>query len=809
MGGVPYQFRVLCFGLTTAPQVFTRLMAPISAILHRYGIRMLRYLDDWLILAESRTTCIQARDRLLQVCEELGLQVNFKKSSLIPSQDMTYLGMQIQSVRFVAKPTETRVENLLKIIEEFLSSPDPPAALWRRLLGHLSSLTLLVKGGMLRMRSLQIRLRSRWDFRDELLRIPWDPLCQEDLLWWSWAIQQREGVDLSLPVPDLSFYSDASDVGWGAIVGENQVSGVWTPSQRDLSINLREMMAVQKGLLEFSSLLRGKTIALFCDNVTTVADLRRSGGTRSQVLFLKAREILLWIESMKITLLPQFIQGSLNTRADLLSRPNLVIVSEWTLHQEVVQDLLHQWPVQDHHRPIRDLADSKAPSVLCSSMGTQGSGGRCIPPALGQPPGICLPSHSHHKESSSQTESLSQLRSHPDRPLLASKGMVSRSTGTSIRHSNRTTQTSRSAATTAFPSVSRKSPYASSDCVATLKRFASQAGFSETVAGQLALCRRKSTRLNYQARWGKFRKWCRDFRHRSSEPTIPKIAEFLTFLFKTEKAAVSTIKGYRAMLSSVFKFCLPEISSSPILKDLVRSFEISAPRPLHHSPPWDLDKVLEYLSGPPFEPLAEASFRNKTRKALFLLAMATAKRIGELQALSFSVSHRGDDLVLHYDPFFLAKTESVSKTLPRSVIVQSLADFVGDLPERVLCPVRAIRYLRRAARSVEFTPSRLFVSPSDPKRTMSKNAMSFFLRQLITESGAVSSLVPPRAHDIRGIATSLNYYSNLSISAIKEAATWKSNRVFAMRYLKDMSATRSRLKGMGPLIAAGSAVHQH
>ena len=461
-------------------------------------------------------------------------------------------------------------------------------------------------------------------------------------------------------------------------------------------------------------------------------------------------------------------------------------------------------PVAGDHRPIRNLADSKAPSVLCSSVGTQGSGGRCIPPALGQPPGVCLPSHSHHKESSSQTESLSPLRSHPDRTLLASKGMVSRSTGTSIRHSNRTTQTSRSAARTAFPSVSRKSPYASSDCVATLKRFACQAGFSETVAGQLALCRRKSTRLNYQARWGKFRKWCRDFHHRSSEPTIPKIAEFLTFLFKTEKAAVSTIKGYRAMLSSVFKFCLPDISSSPILKDLVCSFEISAPRPLHHSPPWDLDKVLEYLSGPPFEPLADASFRNKTRKAQFLVAMATAKRVGELQALSFSVSHRGDDLVLHYDPLFLAKTKSVSNPLPRSVIVQSLTDFVGDLPERVLCPVRAIRYLRRAARSVEFTPSRLFVSPLDPKRTM-----SFFLRQLITESGAVSSLVPPRAHDIRGIATSLNYYSNLSISAIKEAATWKSNRVFAMRYLKDMSATRSRLKGMGPLIAAGSAVHQH
>ena len=304
-------------------------------------------------------------------------------------------------------------------------------------------------------------------------------------------------------------------------------------------------------------------------------------------------------------------------------------------------------PVAGDHRPVHDLADGKAPSVLCPSVGTRGNGSGCIPPTLGQPPGVSLPSNNHHKESSSQTESLSPLRSHPDRPLLASKGMVSRSSGAPVRHSNRATQTSRSAATTAFPSVSRKSPNASSDCVATLKRFARQAGFSETVAGQLALCRRTSTRLNYQARWGKFRKWCKDFHHRSSEPTIPKIAEFFTFLFRTEKAAVSTSKGYRSMLSSVFKFCLPEISTSPIRKDLTRSFEISAPRPLHQSPPWDLDKVLEYLSGPPFEPLADASFRNKTRKAFFLLAMATAKRVGELQALSFSVSHRGNDLVLH------------------------------------------------------------------------------------------------------------------------------------------------------------------
>ena len=59
---------------------------------------------------------------------------------------------------------------------------------------------------------------------------------------------KREGIDLSLPIPDLSFYSDASDVGWGAIVGEHQMSGILDSKPKGFSINLREMMAVQKGL---------------------------------------------------------------------------------------------------------------------------------------------------------------------------------------------------------------------------------------------------------------------------------------------------------------------------------------------------------------------------------------------------------------------------------------------------------------------------------------------------------------------------------------------------------------------------------
>ena len=37
VGRRTYRFRVLCFGLTTTPRVFVRIMAPVSAILHKFG----------------------------------------------------------------------------------------------------------------------------------------------------------------------------------------------------------------------------------------------------------------------------------------------------------------------------------------------------------------------------------------------------------------------------------------------------------------------------------------------------------------------------------------------------------------------------------------------------------------------------------------------------------------------------------------------------------------------------------------------------------------------------------------------------
>ena len=57
--GRAYQFRALCFGLSMASQVFTRVFALVSEWAHRSGMCLLCYLNDWLVIAESRDLLLQ------------------------------------------------------------------------------------------------------------------------------------------------------------------------------------------------------------------------------------------------------------------------------------------------------------------------------------------------------------------------------------------------------------------------------------------------------------------------------------------------------------------------------------------------------------------------------------------------------------------------------------------------------------------------------------------------------------------------------------------------------------------------------
>ena len=124
-----YQFLALYFGLSTAPQVFTRVMAPVSAILHSLGIRMRRYLDDWLVQPSPRGSLLEGLRTVLQLCHELGMVVNPPKSNLVPSQVVQYLGVVIASTSFRASPSVERISRLQSTATEFQSCASPPVNL--------------------------------------------------------------------------------------------------------------------------------------------------------------------------------------------------------------------------------------------------------------------------------------------------------------------------------------------------------------------------------------------------------------------------------------------------------------------------------------------------------------------------------------------------------------------------------------------------------------------------------------------------------------------------------------------------------
>ena len=203
--GTVYQFKALCFGLSTAPQVFTRVFAAVSAWAHSRGIRLLRYLDDWLVLSSLEKKARRSIQELLSICHTLGIVINEKKSDLVPSQAAKYLGMTIDTGAGKVFPSLAQVEKFLLVAERFRALKSPPAQLWQVILGHLASLERLVPHGRLRMRSSQWQLKTHWSPESDPPSLPvaLPEEARRDLSWWMVRDHLLTGVRFGTPAPDL------------------------------------------------------------------------------------------------------------------------------------------------------------------------------------------------------------------------------------------------------------------------------------------------------------------------------------------------------------------------------------------------------------------------------------------------------------------------------------------------------------------------------------------------------------------------------------------------------------------------------
>ena len=115
--------------------------------------------------------------------------------------------------------------------------------------------------------------------------------------------------------------------------------------------------------------------------------------------------------------------------------------------------------------------------------------------------------------------------------------------------------------------------------------------------------------------------------------------DFLIHLHHDKGLSVSAVKGYSSALNSVLALKSRDLASSREITMLLRNFSRSLD-PVELRPrAWDVALVLQSLTGTLYEPLRECNERFLAQKTLFLLALASAKHIGELHALSYRVSH--------------------------------------------------------------------------------------------------------------------------------------------------------------------------
>ena len=193
----------------------------------------------------------------------------------------------------------------------------------------------------------------------------------------------------------------------------------------------------------------------------------------------------------------------------------------------------------------------------------------------------------------------------------------------------------------------------------------------------------------------------------------------------------------------------------------------------------------------PYEPLRTCEERFLAQKTLILLALASAKRIGELHALSYRVSHTRNwgEVSFSYVTGFVAKTQDPSSLAPRfeGFSVPALPNARNNRNGRLLCPVRAVR------QEGDIEDHCLLLAPEDDIAC---------LRALLNGT----SRARPRAREMRGIAPSLLFKKNLPVDQVLKAGTWRRHTTFTRHYLRDLAHRSLDTFHLGPVVAAQAVI---
>ncbi|XDV39759.1 hypothetical protein PO909_008949 [Leuciscus waleckii] len=325
-----------------------------------------------------------------------------------------------------------------------------------------------------------------------------------------------------------------------------------------------------------------------------------------------------------------------------------------------------------------------------------------------------------------------------------------------------------------------------------------ESGLSTEVVETILSSRAPATRKLYSLKWRVFTSWCHQRQWDPVNCSVNTVLEFLQDRFASGLCP-STLKVYVAAIAA---FHVPvggiSLGRDPLITRFLRGTLRLRPATRTRMPAWDLALVLEGLSGAPFEPLESVSEKFLTFKTVFLLAISSLKRVGDLQALSVSPT------CLEFAPgmvkeFLYPKQGYVPKVptiIPRPIVLQAFCPppFTSSDQEKLnlLCPVRALdTYVHRS--SPWRKSDQLFVCFGSPKKGLpaSKQTVSEWIVEAISlayESSGQPCPLEVRAHSTRSMAASKALLSGVSLQDVCDAAGWSSPLTFVRFYSLDLDA---------------------
>ena len=146
------------------------------------------------------------------------------------------------------------------------------------LIGLLTATEKQDSSGHLHMRPIQWHLKCYWHVPEVLEKvIPFPRSLHPHLDWWLNEGNALGGQPLHPLQRALQLFTDASNEGWSAHLGDSTARGAWSPIGSRHHINFLELKAVLLVLKSLEHLYRDQIVLVATDNIT-VFYINKQGG---------------------------------------------------------------------------------------------------------------------------------------------------------------------------------------------------------------------------------------------------------------------------------------------------------------------------------------------------------------------------------------------------------------------------------------------------------------------------------------------------------------------------------------------------